>query len=177
VVGGVGLGDAVSALVKPYRTLASAERCAREVSASSTIVSKPDHQGNLLHLVLGDAWTDGTISVFGARTSGRATRAQVNEWQRAAGSALVLRSSTRRTESAEWRFAADPTHTDERAVGCELVTHDGRVLAACLWSGGDLDIDSDGCGVRPAGVEACLTPDSVDWPAESVALAAVWGDR
>lgn len=72
-----------------------------------------------------------------------------------------------------WRFAPAPTWDDECAVGCELVTADGTVLAACLWSDGDLDIDSDGCGVMSAGRDAGLRCDDVDWPDEDEALYAI----
>lgn len=72
--------------------------------------------------------------------------------------------------SAKWRFESAPTPRDEMAVGCELVSGDGDVLAACLWSGGELDIDSDGCGVFN-GSHA----DDIDWPDEDEAISSVWG--
>lgn len=71
--------------------------------------------------------------------------------------------------SVKWRFESAPTARDEMAVGCEL-SGDGVVIAACLWSGGELDIDSDGCGVF-GGYHA----DEIDWPDEKEAISSVWG--
>ena len=69
-----------------------------------------------------------------------------------------------------WSYAPAPTSDDDRAVGCELRAASGDVLAACLWSAGDLDIESDGCGVFD-GSKA----DDIDWPDEAEAMTAVWG--
>lgn len=77
---------------------------------------------------------------------------------------------------AKWVFSYCPTFHDERAVGCALVLK-GEELAACLWSGGELDVQSDGCGVFSAGRDFGLSFDNVDWPSEAEALAAVWGRR
>lgn len=79
-------------------------------------------------------------------------------------------------DEAEWRYASSPTQSDERAVGCDLWTADGKVLASCLWADGELDVDSDGCGVRAAGREVGLTRDAVEWPDEGDAMRAVWGE-
>ena len=70
-----------------------------------------------------------------------------------------------------WYYNHAPTSDDDRAVGCELRAASGDVLAACLWSAGDLDIESDGCGVFADG----STADDIDWPDEAEAMTAVWG--
>jgi hypothetical protein len=72
--------------------------------------------------------------------------------------------------AAKWEFSHCPTMGDDGAVGCTLVASNGDRLAACLWSAGDLDVDSDGCGVW-----GDLDPDEVEWPEEEEAMAAVWG--
>jgi len=73
-------------------------------------------------------------------------------------------------EAATWRYEHCPTMRDERAVGCDLVAPDGSVLAAGLWSDGELDTESDGC------FRGSFEGDDIDWPLEDEAMQAVWGD-
>jgi len=74
-----------------------------------------------------------------------------------------------------WVFSSAPTFSDARAVACDLVAADNTVLAGCLWSDGEIDVDSDGCGLTREGRDLGLTIDDVDWPDEAEAVAAVWG--
>lgn len=77
---------------------------------------------------------------------------------------------------ATWQFDSAPTDSDDRAVGCALVTASGEELAACLWSDGELDTRSDGCGLG-APIRDHLRREDIEWPSEAEALAAVWGRR
>lgn len=70
---------------------------------------------------------------------------------------------------AKWKFNHAPTFQDDRAVGAELVASDGTILAACLFSAGEMDTRSDGCGVWG------MSRREVEWPDEEEALSAVWG--
>lgn len=75
---------------------------------------------------------------------------------------------TTTAQDTEWLWKHSPTHSDETAMGAELVDPNGIVLAACLVADGELDIDSDGCGV----MVDWLKTDDVDWPDEDDAKAA-----
>lgn len=79
-------------------------------------------------------------------------------------------------DRARWEYHHAPTHSDDRAVGCDLMA-DGEILASCLWSNGDLDVDSDGCGVMPILRDIRAKADDIEWPDEAEAMAAVWGDE
>lgn len=76
----------------------------------------------------------------------------------------------RRVARATWHYSPAPVPDDDRAVACVLVAEDGTPLAACLWAGGELDVDSDACGVFDLAIE-----DDITWPDQDAAIAAVWG--
>jgi hypothetical protein len=69
----------------------------------------------------------------------------------------------RALQGADWAWDAAPTADDERAMGANLVA-DGVVLAACLVASGDVDIDSDGCGLSSEGRVLGLRHEDIDWP-------------
>jgi hypothetical protein len=73
------------------------------------------------------------------------------------------------TIQATWVFSSAPTFEDEYAIGADLMTSEGAVLAGCLWSGGNLDITSDGCGVLDSGKVLGLRSDNIPWPTEEEA--------
>jgi len=79
------------------------------------------------------------------------------------------------TNTNTWVFSSAPTFLDAKAVACDLVTPFGVTLASCLWADGELDFDSDECGVTREGRELGLSLDDVDWPDEDAAIAAIWG--
>lgn len=73
-----------------------------------------------------------------------------------------------RLAAAEWRWHYAPTDTDDAAMGADLVATDGTVLASCLVADGELDTDSDGCGIMVDGLSA----DDINWPSVSDAREA-----
>jgi hypothetical protein len=77
-------------------------------------------------------------------------------------------------QSAEWRWTHAPTMTDECALGGDLVTEDGTVLASCLWSDGELDTESDGCVVQDDRLDAADLEDEWTTPSDDE-IDAVWG--
>lgn len=72
-------------------------------------------------------------------------------------------------EGPRWRFESVALSGDRYGIGCDLVNHHGEVLASCLWANGELDTESDGCGVFVAGIR----PDEIEWPSELEAEAAI----
>lgn len=56
-------------------------------------------------------------------------------------------------------------------IGCDLVAPDGEVLAGCLWHKGEIDTESDGCGVF-----LDVSFEEIPWPDESDAKAAIGED-
>lgn len=74
--------------------------------------------------------------------------------------------------ASRWHYEWIPMDDDAEGVSCDLVASDGTILASCLWAHGELDIDSDGCGVW----DERLSADDIPWPDEDAAFAAVRGD-
>lgn len=81
------------------------------------------------------------------------------------------------SKKSAWVCRAIETTADAHAVECDLVAEDGTVIAGCLWADGELDIDSDGCGLSSEGRALGLTLDDIDWPSESEAVEAAHGEE
>ena len=77
---------------------------------------------------------------------------------------------------AQWVFRHAPSPADDTAMGLDLIAFGDLVLASGLWANGDLDVESDGCGITSS-VNAYLSVDDVDWPSEDEARRAVWGEH
>lgn len=91
----------------------------------------------------------------------------------AADDASLRWVARRRVARGTWTFEHCPCTRDERAVGATLTDEDGEKLAACLWSDGELDVTSDGCGVFLEHISS----DELEWPSYEDAMEAVWGDE
>jgi len=69
-----------------------------------------------------------------------------------------------------WEFCHAPSPGDDMAIGADLISTDGTVLASCLLlSDGELDTESDGCGIFADEVK------DPDWPDYADGYAVVFG--
>lgn len=81
----------------------------------------------------------------------------------------TMKTTTTKTQSGTWEWKHCPTAEDDMAIGAALIGPDGDELAACLFSGGEMDVESDGCGVFDG-----RRTDDIDWPDEDDGRALVF---
>ena len=69
-----------------------------------------------------------------------------------------------------WEFAHAPSPDDDMAIGADLIDTDKTVLASCLLlSDGEIDTESDGCGIFADDLK------DPDWPDYADGYAVVFG--
>jgi len=62
-----------------------------------------------------------------------------------------------------WEFSHAPTLNDDMAIGADLIDGHGHVMASCLLlSDGELDTESDGCGIFADDVKDPAWPEYAD---------------